>query len=212
MSRSRRWRATMAAAAVAIGSAVWFCRDQAPYPYSQRVLLNIPLPWLTNRSLRRVLALRGHETVVEIGPGTGLQSVAVASWLADHGGRLIVIDIQDAMLKHVTARTRRRRLDVVAVQADALRLPLAEASVDVAYAITAIGETGDVAAALAELERTLAPNGRIVVGEFTFDRHGVRFGTLARAAHRAKLHVSRRSGNRLAYTAELRRPFRTDPR
>lgn len=199
----RWWYAAIAAAAV--GSAVWFHRDQAPYPYSQRLLLDVPLPWLSNRALRRALCLRGDERVVEIGPGTGLQSLAVASWLGGGGGILVVIDIQDVMLRHVTARARRRQRDLAAVQADALRLPLADGSVDVAYAVTAIGETGDVVGVLTELGRTLVPDGRVVVGEFTFDRHGVPLNALERAAEAAGLRLAGYAGNRFAYLAELRR-------
>ena len=70
----------------------------APYPYAQGALLDIPLPFLTNRRLDALLGAWPGERVLEIGPGTGLQALHVARQLGP-SGRLDVVDIQQAMLE-----------------------------------------------------------------------------------------------------------------
>jgi hypothetical protein len=69
----RRTLATAAISATTATAAVaaWWCTDSAPYPYAQRGLLDIPLPFLTNRRLDAVLGARPGERMLEIGPGTG---------------------------------------------------------------------------------------------------------------------------------------------
>ena len=57
-----------ALAAVAAGAAV-VLTDQAPYPYAQRRVLDLPLPLLTVRRLDDLLRPRPGERVLEIGPG-----------------------------------------------------------------------------------------------------------------------------------------------
>jgi hypothetical protein len=59
-------------------------RCRSPYPYAQHWLLDLPLPFLTNRRLDALLAARPGERVLEVRPGTGLQAAQVADLL---GGR-----------------------------------------------------------------------------------------------------------------------------
>jgi hypothetical protein len=88
--------ALAAAGAAAAGAGV-LLSDRAPYPYAQHRLLDIPLPLLTRRRLDALLRPRADEQVLEIGPGTGLQSVHMAPQLGA-GGRLAVVDVQQEML------------------------------------------------------------------------------------------------------------------
>ena len=94
-----------AAGALAVGAAAAAAvlTDKAPYPYAQRHLLDIPLPLLTCRRLDVLLQPRPGERVLEIGPGTGLQSLHVAPQLGA-GGELAIVDVQQQMLDHVMAR------------------------------------------------------------------------------------------------------------
>lgn len=184
-----------AAAAVILG-------DRAPYPYAQRGLLNVPLPLLTPRRLDVLLRPRAGELMLEIGPGTGLQSLHVAPQLGA-GGQLAVVDVQQQMLDHVLARAARRSIgNIVAHQADARALPFADAAFDAAYLVTVLGEVPGQHAAMSELRRVLRPGGRLVVGEFA-DRHYVPLGTLARLANDAGLHLRRHTGLPMAYYALL---------
>ncbi|WP_033259441.1 MULTISPECIES: methyltransferase domain-containing protein [Kitasatospora] len=198
----RHARALIGAGAAA-AVATWWFTDSAPYPYSQRWLLDLPLPFLTLRRLDRVLRAREGERILEIGPGTGLQSLHVAPQLGPDG-RLDIVDVQPEMLDHVGRRAKERGIDnIVPSCTDAHELPYADDSFDAAYLVTALGEIPDPTRTLAELRRVLKPFGRLVVGEF-FDRHQIRPSTLIALAEEAGLRVARLYGPPFAYYAVLR--------
>ena len=193
--------AAAAAGAVAAGAAV-VLSDRAPYPYAQRRLLDIPLPLLTGRRLDVLLRPRPGERMLEIGPGTGLQSLHVAPQLGADG-HLAIVDIQPEMLDHVMARAARRSIGTISPHlAGADALPFVDAQFDAAYLVTVLGEIPRPLAALGELRRVLKPGGRLVIGEFA-DRHHVTLPTLIRLANDAGLHFRGRTGVPLAYFALL---------
>lgn len=191
-----------AAASAAIGAAAWWLTDSAPYPYTQRRLLDLPLPFLTNARLDAILGARPGERMLEVGPGTGLQSLHVAGQLGDNG-RLDIVDIQDAMLDCVMRRAEDRGVQtIVPARADARELPFPDGTFDAAYLVTALGEIPDPGTAVRELSRVLKPSGRLVVGEF-FDRHYVSLVDLLRHGNSAGLQMTARLGPPLAYLARL---------
>lgn len=192
-----------AAAVVTAAAAGAILTDRAPYPYSQHRILDIPLPLLTARRLDALLEPRAGQHILEIGPGTGLQSLHVAPQLGT-AGQLAVVDVQPEMLEHVTTRAARRSIrNIRPHRADAAALPFADAAFDSAYLVTVLGEIPGPLAALMELRRVLKPGGRLIVGEFA-DRHHVPLATLVRLANDAGLHLARRTGVPLAYYASFR--------
>jgi ubiquinone/menaquinone biosynthesis C-methylase UbiE len=200
----RRTLATAAAATAtaATAAAAWWWTDSAPYPYAQRGLLDIPLPFLTNRRLDAILGARPGERMLEIGPGTGLQALHVAHTLGGTG-RLDIVDVQDAMLDCVMRRASARGIaSICPVRADARDLPFPDANFDAAYLVTVLGEIPEPGAAVRELRRVLKPSGRLVVGEF-FDRHYVPVVDLYRYGNEAGFQPSARLGPPLAYFARL---------
>jgi ubiquinone/menaquinone biosynthesis C-methylase UbiE len=200
-------RPALIAAAAAGAVAAWWWTDSAPYPYAQRWLLDLPLPFLTNRRLDALLAVRPGERVLEVGPGTGLQALHVAGLLGA-GGRLDIVDIQQPMLDHVVRRAEAAKIgSIVAARADARELPYDDGSFDAAYLVTVLGEVPDPGAAIREIGRVLKPGGRLVVGEFA-DRHYVPLVTLLRYANDAGLRPSAWLGPPLAYFAS----FQPSPR
>jgi ubiquinone/menaquinone biosynthesis C-methylase UbiE len=190
------------AAAAGAAAAAWWWTDSAPYPYAQRWLLNVPLPFLTNRRLDALLGARPGERVLEIGPGTGLQALHVASVLGARG-RLDIVDIQQPMLDHVMRRAAARTISpIVPARADARDLPFEDSSFDAAYLVTVLGEIPDPGVAIREIRRILRPGGRLVVGEFA-DRHYVPLVTLLGYANDAGLRPSAWLGPPLAYFARF---------
>jgi len=163
-------RPVLIAAAAAAAAAAWWWADSAPYPYAQHWLLDLPLPFLTNRRLDALLGVRPGERVLEVGPGTGLQALHVAGVLGARG-RLDIVDIQQPMLDHVMRRAAARAISsIVPARADARDMPFEDGSFDAAYLVTVLGEIPDPPAAVREIRRVLKPGGRLVVGEFA-DRH-----------------------------------------
>lgn len=145
-----RTRWAVAAGVGAALAAAWWLGDTAPYPYAQRGLLDVPLPFLTADRMDAVLQPRPGERILEIGPGTGLQSLHVAPRLGPEG-RLDVLDIQQEMLDHVMWRAERDGLATIRpTRSDARELPYADGTFDAVYAVTALGE-------IPEPDRVLAP-------------------------------------------------------
>ncbi|MGW5478793.1 methyltransferase domain-containing protein [Streptomyces sp. NPDC004008] len=107
-----RTRRAVAAGVGAALAAAWWLGDTAPYPYAQRGLLDVPLPFPTADRMDAVLQPRPGERILEIGPGTGLQSLHVAPQLGPEG-RLDVLDIQQEMLDHVMCRAERDGLATI---------------------------------------------------------------------------------------------------
>lgn len=206
------WTAVRSAAAVAALLAVARLlrgvrrarRSPAPCPYAARNALRGPRPFFGPRRLVRALAPEPGEKLLEVGPGTGYYTLAVASELGP-GGRLDIADVQQEMLDHTMSEVERERLrNVVPTLADAASLPFGDSTFDRAYLVTVIGEVPDQDAALRELRRVLTPRGRLVVGEVVADPHFVRFGRLAERAHRAGFRLEARFGPPFAYFAAFR--------
>src|SRR4051812_14182087 len=97
---------------------------------------------------------RGKQ-VLEVGCGTGLILDRVAAFASRTSG----IDLSGGML----ARAAARGLSVV--QASATELPIASASVDVAYSFKVLAHIPDIAGAMREMSRVVRPGG-YVIAEF----------------------------------------------
>jgi len=179
-----------------------------PIPVSQaRMLLNPRREWI--QPVRKTLArfrIRPGDTVLEIGPGPGYFT-AEAARIAGSDGRVIALDLQRGMLEML-----RERLDqagerrVHAVLADATRLPLTDASADVAYLVAVLGEIPDRPAALAELRRVLKPGGLLAITETLTDPDYQLVDTVRDVCRASGFEPVEHSRERLGYTALFRSP------
>jgi len=150
--------------------------------------------------LLEILAPAPGERVLEIGPGTGYYSLAVAAAL--DGGTLDIFDISQEFLDSVIRTARDRGIEnVAATQGDARTLPYSDDRFDAAFLVAVLGEIPDQGAALRELARVLRSGWRLVVGESlaSGDPHAVVFGKLRRRAENAGFTLERRIGGPLAY-------------
>jgi SAM-dependent methyltransferase len=98
--------------------------------------------------------------VADIGCGEGYLTIEASRW-AD---RVIAIDRSPVVLKRARAlATRRRVRNVIWKKGELDRLPLRDASVDVALLSQALHHAADPAGAVAEAARVVVPGGRVLV-------------------------------------------------
>ena len=98
--------------------------------------------------------------VVDIGCGEGYLTLETARWARTVAG----IDRSDDVLERAkTLAARRDVTNVVWKKGDLLRLPLRDASVDVALLSQSLHHAGDPERALAEAVRVLRPGGRVLL-------------------------------------------------
>ena len=191
----------------AVVAATWVFRVRRrprACPFGQRAWLDMPRPFMRRTSLLEVLQPRPGERILEIGPGTGYYTLAVAPWLAP-GGQLDALDLQQAMLIELRHRRLARGIDnVVETPGDASELPYADATFDAAYLVATLGEVAGSVKVLGEIRRVLKPSGRLVVGEGQPDPHMVSEPRLQEEASAVGFTHERTSGFRLGYFARFR--------
>jgi arsenite methyltransferase len=114
------------------------------------------------RLTREALAVQAGERVLDIGSGPGL----LADELADEGADVLGVDPSESML----AIARQRKIPRAGFETgDALSLPVAEGSFDVAVSTQVLEYVEDVPGALREAHRALRPGGRLLVLDTDWD-------------------------------------------
>jgi SAM-dependent methyltransferase len=115
---------------------------------------------LTESRARLLGDLDGRD-VLEIGCG----AAQCSRWVAGRGGRAVGVDLSEGMLASARALSARPGAPRTAglLQADARRLPFADASFDIAFsAFGAVPFVGDPELIMSEAARVLRPGGRWV--------------------------------------------------
>lgn len=119
---------------------------------------------LTGRASGRLAAdlsrLTPHDHVVDIGCGPG----TAARIAARRGARVTGVDPAESMLR-VARLVTRQRAPITWATGSAERLPVADASATVVWALATVHHWRDVGAALSEVHRMLAPGGRLLAVE-----------------------------------------------
>lgn len=115
----------------------------------------------------RALALRPHETLLDLCTGTA--DVAIAATDGKHAARRVVgVDFSHQMLRHALQKVRARALGhrITLLRADAMRLPFADESVDAAVISFGIRNVQEPDVACRDLRRVLRAQGRLAILEF----------------------------------------------
>lgn len=195
--------ALLGGTAAALGAALWWRKNPSACPYGQRFWVEAPHPIITRERLLSVLRPEHGERLLEIGPGTGFYTYALARSLGAEG-TVEIFDIQQEFLDHVMRGAAERELpNIVPTQGDATALPYPDASIDAVVLTAVLGEIPDRAAALREIARVLRPGGRLVVGELFGDPHFTTASSLRSQGEAAGLRFVERSGNWFGYFARL---------
>jgi SAM-dependent methyltransferase len=117
-------------------------------------------PWQLGR-------LDPGERVLDLGSGAGTDSL-IAAQMVGPGGSVTGIDMTPQMLaKARAAAAEMGAANVEFVEAEAERLPFADASFDVVISNGVIDLIPDKDAVFAELHRVLAPGGRMQIADVT---------------------------------------------
>jgi SAM-dependent methyltransferase len=98
-------------------------------------------------------------TALDVGCGPGNLSLA----LSHQATTTLAVDLSEVSLRLAVDRARRSRAPLCPMHADALALPLPDASVDHVVATGSLHHTGNARAGFAEVCRVLRPGGRVLL-------------------------------------------------
>ena len=162
----------------------------------------------TEVTLRR-MGLRQGLKVLEVGPGPGRLLIPAAQRVLP-GGEAVGIDIQPGMVERLKERARRAQVsNLTAILGDATQPVVAEASFDLAFLVTTLGEIPDRAAVLAQCFRALKPGGVLSITEMFPDPHYQSRPTVKRLAEEAGFRLRSIQGGWWLFTANFVKPGET---
>jgi arsenite methyltransferase len=114
--------------------------------------------------------IRSGDTVLDVGSGSGTD-LLLAAQETGAGGHLIGLDLTVAMLAKFTANlAAASAMSVRALEGNAEKIPLPDASVDVVTSNGVLNLVPDKQAAFAEIHRVLRPGGRLQIADIAVGR------------------------------------------
>jgi len=128
--------------------------------------------YLPDAPLVELLDLRGEETVVDYGAGTGRLAIAVRAALGT-GGRVIAVDESDEMVARLSARIAAVDAQVETVKIAANHIPEPDGTADRVLAVNMLHEVHSERA-LEEIVRLLRPDGLLLVADWERGRDSKR--------------------------------------
>jgi ubiquinone/menaquinone biosynthesis C-methylase UbiE len=186
------------------GSRVWAlpCPSLFAWALSSRFYERITQTEIT---LQRI-GLRPGQRVLEIGPGPGRLLIHAAQRVSP-GGEAVGIDIQPGMVERLNARAKRARVtNLTAILGDATEPIVPEASFDVVFLVTTLGEIPDRRGVMAQCYRALKPSGVLSVTEMFPDPHYQSRSTVKMLAAEAGFRLESVQGAWWLFTMNFRKP------
>ena len=172
--------------------------DIAPRYDVTNSVLSLGVHHLWRSATVRVSRARPGSHVLDCATGTGDLALSFKKTVGPTG-RVLGTDFNADMLSHAPAKARSKGLDVEFEVADAMNLPYADASFDVASISFGIRNVDDPRIALSEMARVVKPGGRVVVLEFGQPRGLMGLGYRWYSRHIIPLIGGLLTGNRKAY-------------
>jgi SAM-dependent methyltransferase len=142
----------------------------------------------TVKTLLRI-GFQPGQRILEIGPGPGRLLLPAAQRILP-GGEAVGIDIQPGMIERLRVRaTQAGVTNLTVILGDATRPHVPEASFDVVFLCTVLGEIPDRPAALRQCFRALKPGGMLSITEKAGDPHYQSRSTVRRLAEAASFRL-----------------------
>ena len=170
------------------------------FPHEFAWLIDNPVRrlFITPETLVRRLDLASTAEVLEVGPGSGFFTVAIARAARS----VTVMDIQPEMLlltRKKAARAGVPNIRYAAANASG-QLPFAGETFDAAVLVTVLGEVPQPDVCLRDLHRILRPSGRVAIHEHLPDPDFVRRSVLRRLSDAAGFSQVAQFGSGWNYT------------
>jgi len=123
------------------------------------------------------------------------------------GGEAVGIDIQQGMIERLKAKAEKAGVtNLTAILGDATQPHVPEASFDLVFLCTALGEIPDRAPALTQCHRALKPGGVLSITEIFGDPHYQSRSVVQRLAEAAGFRLRAIKGRWWFYTANFIKP------
>lgn len=175
-----------------------------PPKYAFTLLIPFRNIFLSPKKLIKRLELKESHKVLEIGPGPGYFSTHIAKKLSR--GKLVLLDIQQEMLKKAKKRIDKRKIKNVEYQlTDGKSLNFKNNYFDIVFMVTVLGEVENKSSYLAEIHRILTTNGILSISELAGDPDKLDIDDIQTLVCGHNFTVKNIYGNRKNYTINFRR-------
>lgn len=173
----------------------WQLAESGPEAYEQYLVPALFAPWAER--LIDCVDLQKGDRVLDVGCGTGIVARYAAGVVGDDG-TVVGLDVNEGMLEVARATSTEVTSAVEWRRGDATDLPFTDGTFDVVLCQQALQFVADPSAALREMRRVLAPDGRMAISVLRPLAFNPGYGVLAGALER---HVGDDAG------AMMRSPF-----
>ena len=138
----------------------WQVEQRASEAYERYLVSSILAPWADR--LLDTGEIHEGDRVLDVACGTGIVARRTASRVGT-GGSVVGVDINDRMLEVAEETAAEVRPPIEWRQGDATDLPFSDEGFDVVYCQQALQFFDDPLAAIGEMHRVLAPDGRLAL-------------------------------------------------
>ena len=176
------------------------------FPQELSFLLELPLRRLILSPAELVarLSLTPASQLLEVGPGPGYYSVAVAKAVPQ--GRLELLDLQPEMLERAKQKLQKAGVQNVGyTKGNAATIPFPGSSFDVVFLVAVLGELNKRGEFLREAHRVIKPGGILSISEHYPDPDFSSLGEVKTVVEEHGFKLVSNYGKSWSYTANFRK-------